>query len=152
MRRRSRPARRRRWLRAGAARPMPSSIAPREEFPGRFGIGMEIIRRKTGHREEGAHERARAIIAAAEDAVQRSRSEASRRIEETGGQFNELIRLKENLVVALRGVVGEFEEALSRVERGESLYGRSAPFASAPPPPHPAVPAAPPAAPFFSES
>ena len=78
--------------------------------------------------------------------------------EETGGQFNELIRLKENLVVALRGVVGEFEEALSRVERGESLFGRPAPapapapYAAAPPPPTitPAAPTPPPPPAAFS--
>jgi hypothetical protein len=91
--------------------------------------------------EEAAHERARAIAAAAEDAAQRSRAEASRRIEATGGQFNELLRLKENLVVAMRGVVGEFQEALSRVERGESLFGRPAAAVEAPAaPPPPAAP------------
>jgi hypothetical protein len=101
--------------------------------------------------EESAHQRARAIVAAAEDAAQHSRSEASRRIEETSGQFNEIIRLKENLVAAMRRVVGEFEQALSRVEHGESLFGRpppaapppaayAAPPAAAPPPPPPPPP------------
>ena len=86
---------------------------------------MAGILRRANEIEESAHERAREIVAAAEDAAQRSRAEAVRRVEETSGQFNEIVRLKENLVGSMRRVVGEFDEALSRVQRGESLFARA---------------------------
>src|SRR5262249_2785509 len=77
---------------------------------------MASALRRANEIEESAQERARAIVAGAEEAAHRSRSDASRRVEETGGQFNELLRLKENLVGAMRGIVGELEEAIGRVE------------------------------------
>ena len=52
----------------------------------------------------------------------RIRAEASRRIEDTNAQCNELLRLKDNLLDAMRSVVGDFDQAISRVERGEQLF------------------------------
>jgi DivIVA protein len=100
---------------------------------------MAGILRRANEIEESAHERARAIVAAAEDAAQRSRAEAVRRVEETSGQFNEILRLKENLVGSMRRVVGEFDEALSRVQRGESLFARAVAPEPPPAPPAPSI-------------
>jgi hypothetical protein len=108
---------------------------------------MAAALRRSDEIEQAANERARAIIAAAEDAAQRSRAEATRRIEETGGQFSEILRLKENLVASMRTVVGEFQEALARVERGEPLFGARAPEQAPPLPP--AAPAPTPLAPVL---
>jgi hypothetical protein len=99
---------------------------------------MAGVLRRANEIEEAAHERAREIVAAAEDTAQRARAEATRRVEQTSGQFNELLRLKENLVSSMRHVVGEFDEALSRVQRGDSLFGRPVvpgPQAATPPAP-----------------
>jgi hypothetical protein len=107
---------------------------------------MATALRRANEIEETAQERARAIIAGAEEAVLRSRSDASRPIDETG-------RLKENLVGVMRGVVAEFLEAITRVEHGEPSFLRQAPAATspppvasvpAPPPPHVAPPPPPP--------
>jgi len=72
--------------------------------------------------EEGANARAREITAQAEEAAMRIRSEASRRIEDSSEQFNEMLRLKDNLLDAMRSVVSDFDQAISRVERGEQLF------------------------------
>jgi hypothetical protein len=72
--------------------------------------------------EEGAQRRAAEIITEAEAAAVRVREEASRHIEESGAQFNQLLRLKDNLLDAMRGVVTDFDDAISRVRRGEQLF------------------------------
>src|SRR5204862_6297724 len=94
--------------------------------------------------EEGANSRAREVIAQAEEAAMRIRSEAGRRIEDSSQQFNELLRLKDNLLEAMRSVVGDFDQAIQRVERGEQLFPgvlspvpSESPAAAAPPPPAP---------------
>jgi DivIVA protein len=103
--------------------------------------------RRASEIEDSAHERARAIVAAAEDAAARARADANRRLEETGGELNELLRLRESLVRSMRGVVGEFHDALARVERGDRLYAVPLePPAGPPPPPPPETPPAPPPA------
>ncbi len=84
--------------------------------------------------EVGAQERARAIVASAEEAALKARADAHRRIEETGAQFNELLRMKDNLLETMRGVVGDFEHAIARVERGESLFTPPAGVPAAEPP------------------
>jgi hypothetical protein len=96
--------------------------------------------------EEGAQRRAREILAEAEEAALRIRAEASRQIEESGAQFNQLLRLKDNLLEALRGVVGDFDDAISRVRRGEQLVPaapRAVESGPAEPEEEPAVVAAP---------
>ena len=83
---------------------------------------MAAALRRATEIEEGANARAREIIAQAEEAAMRIRSEASRRIEDSSAQFNELLRLKDNLLDAMRTVVGDFDHAITRVERGEQLF------------------------------
>jgi cell division septum initiation protein DivIVA len=83
---------------------------------------MASVLRRAAEIEEGANARAREIVARADEAAMRIRSEASRRIEDSSVQFNELLRLKDNLLHAMRAVVGDFDQAISRVERGEQLF------------------------------
>src|SRR3954452_15153374 len=57
---------------------------------------MSAALRRSAEIEEGAQGRAREVIAQAEEAAMRIRSEASRRIDDSSAQFNELLRLKDN--------------------------------------------------------
>src|SRR4051794_29611381 len=108
---------------------------------------MSSALRRSAEIEEGAQNRAREVIAQAEEAAMRIRSEAGRRIEDSSQQFNELLRLKDNLLETMRSVVGDFDQAIQRVERGEQLFpGVMSPVpsestAAAPPPPPPPPPA-----------
>jgi hypothetical protein len=104
---------------------------------------MAAALRRATEIEDGASSRAREIIAQAEEAAMRIRSEASRRIEDSSAQFNELLRLKDNLLDAMRSVVGDFDQAISRVERGEQLFPgvmQAVPGEAAPPAPPPGEP------------
>src|SRR5262249_16451507 len=105
---------------------------------------MASALRRANEIEEVAQERARTILAGAEEAASRTRSDASRRIDETGGQVNDVLRLKDNRRGAWRGAVGEFEEGTAGVERGEPIFsGRPARAQAPAPPPPPAAPVAP---------
>ncbi len=90
--------------------------------------------RRANEIEEAAQARAREVIASAEEVSLRARSEAHKRIEDTSDQFNELLRLKENLLETMRGVVSDFDHAVARVERGEQLFPEAQPTAPAPQP------------------
>jgi cell division septum initiation protein DivIVA len=70
----------------------------------------------------GAAARAREIVAQAEEEALRLHAEASPRLEDSNARFTELQRLKDNLLEAMRGVVGDFGQAITRVERGEQLF------------------------------
>jgi DivIVA protein len=83
---------------------------------------MSASLRRAAEIEEGAESRAREIIAEAEEEASRIRSDAGRRVEASSMQLNELQRLKGNLFKALRRVVGDFDRAISRAERGEELF------------------------------
>jgi F0F1-type ATP synthase membrane subunit b/b' len=102
---------------------------------------MSAAQRRAAEIEEGASARAGEVLTQAEEAAMRIRSEANRRIENSSAQINELLRLKADLLEAMRTVVGNFDDAISRVERGEQLFpGVVAPASSgadaaAPPPP-----------------
>jgi DivIVA protein len=110
--------------------------------------------RRAGEIEEVANAHARDIIAQAEEAALRIRAEASQRMQDSSEQFNELLRLKSSLLEAMRGVVIDFDQAISRVERGEDLFPNALPAAPLGAP-APAVPgqasAAEPAAPPSTE-
>lgn len=101
--------------------------------------------------EDVAQARAREIIAGAEEAALRAGSEAEKRIQDTNEQLDELLRLKDNLLEVVRAVIGDFDEAVSRVERGEPVFPEAAPKAAEPvalepapsAPPLPAVPTIP---------
>jgi cell division septum initiation protein DivIVA len=82
--------------------------------------------RRAAEIEEVANAHARDIIAHAEEAATRIRSEASQRIEDSSEQFNELLRLKSSLLDAMRSVVTDFDQAISRVERDEQLFPHAA--------------------------
>jgi DivIVA protein len=99
---------------------------------------MAIALRRAGEIEEAAQERARAIIASAEEAALRTRSEA--RGTDESGSLNELLRIKDQLIQNVRSVVGEFDEAISRAEQIEVVPQEAEPA------PAPAVEFAPPAA------
>jgi DNA anti-recombination protein RmuC len=101
--------------------------------------------------EEGATARAQEIVAQAEEEAQRIRSEASRRLEDSSERFNELLRVKDNLLDAMRRVVGDFGQAITRFEQGEQLSPETAPAApAAPPPPTPLHATPPPVSPPVS--
>jgi hypothetical protein len=96
-----------------------------ENFRGReyeLSQTMASVLRRSAEIEEAASARAREIVAQAEEAAIQIRSDASRRIEDSSAQCNELLRLKDNLLDAMRSVVGDFGQAISRVERGERLF------------------------------
>jgi len=78
--------------------------------------------RRAAEIEEDAQSRAREILAQADAAAMRIRTEATRRIEGSSAQLGELLHLKNNLLDKMRGVVADFDEAISRVERGEQLF------------------------------
>ncbi len=78
--------------------------------------------RRAAEIEESASSRAQEIIAQAEATAMEIRSEGIRKMEDSTAQFNELLRLKDSLLDAMRGVVGDFDQAISRVERGEPLF------------------------------
>jgi DivIVA protein len=115
---------------------------------------MSAALRRAAEIEEAATRGAREITAQAEEAAARLSAEASRRLEESSAQVNGLLWLKENLLKAMRSVVGDFDRAISRAERGEQLFaaveGASGHTADAVPPPsvappEPAASASPPA-------
>lgn len=96
-----------------------------ENFRGReheLSQTMASVLRRSAEIEEGASARAREIVAHAEEEASQIRAEASRRIEDSNTQCNELLRLKDNLLDAMRSVVGDFGQAISRVELGERLF------------------------------
>jgi cell division septum initiation protein DivIVA len=80
---------------------------------------MALALRRATEIDEAAEERARAIVASAEDAAARARADAHKRIEETGNQFGELLRMKDNLLEQMRAIVSDFETTISQVERKE---------------------------------
>jgi hypothetical protein len=102
--------------------------------------------------EEAANKRALEIVEEAKEAAMRIRAEATRRIEESGSQFNQLLRLKDRLIDAMRRTVVDFDQAIMRVERGEpgepeavaeSRAERSEEEPATPPPPAPSLAAGP---------
>jgi hypothetical protein len=98
--------------------------------------------------EEAASRRAHELVAHGEDAALRLRSDAARRLDEASAQLNELLRLKDYLLHAMRSFVRDFDQAVSRVERTglPSLETPAPAFASPPPRPRPAQPPPGPAA------
>jgi hypothetical protein len=87
--------------------------------------------------EEKAQARAREIIADAEEIARRARLELHKRIEDTSNQFDELLRRKEGLLEAMLGVVGDFDQAIARVEPAELLPAATAPSPQPAPAPQP---------------
>ncbi len=99
-----------------------STRAELDAYRGREGeisSTMATALRRAGEIEQSAEERARAIVASAEDAAARSRADAHKRIEETGNRFSELLRMKDNLLEQMRAIVTDFENTISQVERKE---------------------------------
>jgi F0F1-type ATP synthase membrane subunit b/b' len=92
--------------------------------------------RRASDIEEAADRRGAEIVAQAKEEAMRIRAEATRRIEESGGQFNELFRVKDRLLDAMRRVVADFDHAILG-ERADPP-SPAAP-AEAPPEPQPAV-------------
>jgi hypothetical protein len=71
--------------------------------------------------ELSAEASARAILAEAEEKASRTRSEAHLRTESVSGQIDELLNLRDTLVQTMRGVIRDFDYAVERVEKGESV-------------------------------
>jgi hypothetical protein len=99
---------------------------------------MATAIRRAGEIEQSAEERARAIVASAQDAAARARADAHKRIEETGNQFGALLRMKDNLLEQMRATVSDFESTISQVERTE-LTVPPLPVESVPEEPEPQV-------------
>jgi hypothetical protein len=92
--------------------------------------------------EDAANRRAHGLVAQADEDALRLRSEAARRLDEATAQLNELLRLKDYLLHAMRSFVRDFDQAVSRVERTglPSLDTLAPAFAAPPPPPPPPAP------------
>jgi hypothetical protein len=71
--------------------------------------------------ELSAEATARAILADAEEKASRTRAEAHLRTESVSGQIDELLNLRDTLVQTMRGVIRDFDYAVERVEKGESV-------------------------------
>src|SRR3954451_126883 len=71
--------------------------------------------------EAAAEMTARAILAEAEEKASRTRAEAHLRTKSVSGQVDELLRLRDTLVQTMRGVILDFDYAVERVEKGESV-------------------------------
>src|SRR3989442_5671267 len=87
--------------------------------------------------EEKAQARAREIIGDAEEIARRARLELHKQIEDTSNHFDELLRRKEGLLEAMLGVVGDFDQAIARVELAELLPAATAASALPAPAPQP---------------
>jgi len=72
--------------------------------------------------EQAAEARASAIVAEAEEQASRTRSDAYSNKETIGAQVEELLALRDSLVQSLRGVIRDFDFAVERVERGDSVF------------------------------
>ena len=88
--------------------------------------------------EDKAQARAREIIGDAEEIARRARLELQKRIEDTSNQFDELLQRKEGLLEAMLGVVGDFDQAIARVELAELLPATTAASPQPAPEPQPA--------------
>jgi hypothetical protein len=77
--------------------------------------------------ELAAEATARAILADAEEKASRTRAEAHLRTESVGGQIDELLNLRDTLVQTMRGVIRDFDYAVERVEKGESVLQAAEP-------------------------
>jgi hypothetical protein len=72
--------------------------------------------------EQAAQARASAIVAEAQEQAAKTRSEAYSSKETIGAQVEELLALRDSLVQSLRGVIRDFDFAVERVERGDSVF------------------------------
>jgi HSP20 family molecular chaperone IbpA len=68
-----------------------------------------------------AEAEARTILAQAEELAAKTRAEGHLRSESISGQVDELLRLRDTLVQTMRGVIRDFDWAVERVEKGESV-------------------------------
>src|SRR3954451_18215805 len=82
--------------------------------------------------EAAAEMTARAILAEAEEKASRTRAEAHLRTESVSGQVDDLLNLRDTLVQTMRGVIRDFDYAVERVEKGESVL-QAEPTAAPPP-------------------
>ncbi len=79
-----------------------------------------VLRRATDI-ENAAEARAREIEAQAAEAAKRVHAEAVQRLESSKVELDELLRQRKGLLERMRGLVADFDQAISRVERGERL-------------------------------
>ncbi len=104
---------------------------------------MAAAERRARELEEGAESRARVIVAQAEEQAAKIRGDAHLKIEDTGRQLDELLALRGKTIASMRSIVGELDQAIGRIERGETTAPQPAPVPAAPEPA--AAPSAPPA-------
>src|SRR3954447_8567286 len=97
---------------------------------------FEAAQERVREVEAAAEMTARAILAEAEEKASRTRAEAHLRTESVSGQVDELLRLRDTLVQTMRGVISDFDYAVGRVEKGESVLPAEP---TAPSPPEPAA-------------
>jgi hypothetical protein len=82
---------------------------------------FEAAQERVREIEAAAEATARALLAEAEEKASRTRAEAHLRTESVSGQIDELLRLRDTLVQTMRGVIRDFDYAVERVEKGESV-------------------------------
>jgi cell division septum initiation protein DivIVA len=92
---------------------------------------------------ETAQIEARKVLAQAEEQAARIRGEAHLKVDDVGKQLEEILQLRERMLGLLRGAVQDVGLAVSRIERGEPVFGtpaeeRAAPTAAADRAPEPA--------------
>lgn len=68
---------------------------------------------------------ARAVLAQAEEQAARIRGEAHLKVDDIGKQLEEIIRLRDTMLGLLRGAVQDVGTAVSKIERGEPIFGTS---------------------------
>jgi len=95
---------------------------------------FEAAQERVREVEAAAEMTARAILAEAEEKASRTRAEAHLRTESVSGQVDELLRLRDTLVQTMRGVISDFDYAVGRVEKGESVLPAEPTAASLPEP------------------
>lgn len=87
---------------------------------------MTSAHRRAAEIEEAAESRARSLVTEAEEAATRIRADAAVRTEELRTQVDELMRLKDDLVRGMRGVIRDFDHVVNRIDRGEPLLATPA--------------------------
>lgn len=86
---------------------------------------VESALRRASEIEDGAAGRAREILAEAEESASRIRTEASRSRDDARAQLDRLLRLRDHLLHAMRGLAGDLDQALVPIQSREAVAGVS---------------------------
>lgn len=101
----------------------------------------ERVRTHAKQIEAEARAEASRIVAAAEEQAARIRTDAGRRVADAAGRLEELLRVREQVVGELRGIVDAYGSLLDRIDSGKPAdAGPGVPGVATPPEPVPARP------------